>query len=119
MRGFEDALYDLPETVIDVPQVPFSLFSSTLLLSLSLSLTHTLSSLLFPLSTVQAVEMLSKFIARAILDEALPPIFLELTRDDMSSLAVECVNLANGLLNAPHFGPRLSHIWGPGDLCSV
>ena len=63
--------------------------------------------------------MLSKFIARAILDEALPPIFLELSGDEMSALAIECINLSNALLNTPHFGPRLSHIWGPGDLGSV
>jgi programmed cell death protein 4 len=83
--GFQLALDDLPETVIDVPQ---------------------------------AVDMLGKFIARAILDEVLPPIFLE-QAEESSNLAKECLNLANGALKAPNFGPALAHVWGPGDMCSV
>lgn len=83
--GFQCALDDLPETIIDVPQ---------------------------------AVDMLGKFIARAILDEVLPPIFLE-DAEDTSKLAKECLNLANGALKAPNFGPALAHVWGPGDMCSV
>ena len=62
--------------------------------------------------------MLGKFMARAILDEALPPIFLE-QAEDGSKLAKECLNLANGALKAPNFGPALAHVWGPGDMCSV
>mmetsp|Transcript_8227 Transcript_8227/g.10993 ORF Transcript_8227/g.10993 Transcript_8227/m.10993 type:complete len:371 (+) Transcript_8227:79-1191(+) len=66
----------------------------------------------------QAVEILGKFLARAVLDEVLPPIFLQ-QADTKTQLAKECVLLANGSLKAPAFGPRLAHIWGPGDLCSV
>jgi len=83
--GFQTALDDLPETIIDVPQ---------------------------------AVDMLGKFIARATLDEVLPPIFLEQSEDD-SKLAKETLNLASGALKAPGFGPALAHVWGPGDMCSV
>lgn len=83
--GFQYALDDLPETVIDVPQ---------------------------------AVDMLAKFMARAILDEVLPPIFLEQAEDN-SKLAKECLSLASGALKGANFGPVLAHVWGPGDMCSV
>jgi len=84
-EGFQTALNDLPETVIDVPH---------------------------------AVDTLSKFLARAVLDEVIPPIFLEQAEAN-SPQAKESILLAKGLLSTPQFGPRLSHIWGPGDLCSV
>jgi len=83
--GFQMALDDLTETLIDVPN---------------------------------AVDILSKFLARAILDEAIPPITLDHAHTHTPQ-AKEVITLARGLLNTPQFGPRLAHIWGPGDLCSV
>tara|TARA_R110002050_G_scaffold256144_1_gene394952 strand:- start:1613 stop:1837 length:225 start_codon:yes stop_codon:yes gene_type:complete len=62
--------------------------------------------------------MVGKFLARAILDEILAPIFLE-NAETPNKQAVEAVKLARGHIKAPHFGPRLAHVWGPGDLCSV
>mmetsp|Transcript_2360 Transcript_2360/g.6590 ORF Transcript_2360/g.6590 Transcript_2360/m.6590 type:complete len:354 (-) Transcript_2360:25-1086(-) len=70
------------------------------------------------LDVPKGVEIVAKFIARAELDEVLAPKFLTQT-EASNPKAKECLELAKGMLTAPHFGPRLTHIWGPGDLCSV
>jgi len=66
----------------------------------------------------QAVDMVGKFIARSIADDVLPPSFLD-TAICPSKQATDAVMLARGLIEAPHFGPRLAHVWGAGDLRSV
>jgi len=66
----------------------------------------------------QAVDMLSKFLARAIFDEIVAPAFLK-HASVRSPLAETCIGLANGLLNQPYRSERLSHIWGAGDMSSV
>jgi len=65
-----------------------------------------------------AGEMLGKFIARAIVDEIVPPAFLKSCFAE-SSLAIGTVLLAAGLVNDPHRSRKLEHIWGPGALYSV
>jgi len=70
------------------------------------------------LDTPDAVDVLSKFLARAILDEVIPPIFLQNATIN-SSLTRECTGLANVLLNEKNRGKKLEHVWGPGDLHSV
>jgi len=65
-----------------------------------------------------ADEMLGKFIARAIVDEVLPPAFLKTCRAE-SDLAHGAASLAMRLVNDPHRSRKLEHIWGPGDLVSV
>jgi len=65
-----------------------------------------------------ADEMLGKFMARAIVDEIVPPAFLKSCFSD-SKLAKGSVSLAAGLVNDPHRSRKLEHIWGPGDLVSV
>jgi len=70
------------------------------------------------LDNPDAVDMLSKFLARAIFDEIIAPAFLK-NASAKTSLAEQCLVDANGLLNQPFRSERLSHIWGAGDLSSV
>jgi programmed cell death protein 4 len=65
-----------------------------------------------------AVEVLSKFIARAIVDEVVPPRFLKDVQPH-SNNAKESVALASALTTEKHRIDRLAHVWGPGDLSSV
>jgi hypothetical protein len=65
-----------------------------------------------------ADEMLAKFLSRAIVDEVIPPAFLN-TASTKSSLAKETLALAHGFITDPHRSKKLEHIWGPGDFESV
>lgn len=67
-----------------------------------------------------AKDTLAKFLARAIIDEILPPKFLR-TCDKIAKTktAKEAIVLAQGHINQSHGSERLSRIWGPGDLSSV
>jgi len=65
-----------------------------------------------------AADMLGKFIARAILDEIIPPVFVKNAWPE-SDEAKEALALANGLMTDNHRSKKLEHIWGPGDLDSV
>lgn len=84
-EGFQQALYALPDIVLDIPS---------------------------------ASEMLSKFLARALVDEIIPPIFLK-EANAPTQKAKDCLQLAFALANENHGGERLQKIWGPGDLRSV
>lgn len=66
----------------------------------------------------EASDMLGKFIARAIIDEIIPPSFLKSVEAE-TEIIKECTRLANGYINDPHRSKKLEHIWGPGDLESV
>lgn len=66
----------------------------------------------------EAGDMLGKFIARAIMDEIIPPAFLKSVELDTNCVR-NCVASANGHVNDPHRSRKLEHIWGPGDLDSV
>jgi programmed cell death protein 4 len=70
------------------------------------------------LDNPDAVDMLSKFIARAVFDEVIAPVFLK-NAVSASPLAEQCLVDAKGLLNQPFRSERLAHIWGAGDLSSV
>jgi len=70
------------------------------------------------LDTPDAVDVLSKFLARAIIDEIVAPAFLK-TAIAKSPRAEECLGLANAQTNQPFRSERLAHIWGAGDLSSV
>jgi len=65
------------------------------------------------------LEYLSCFIARAIVDEALPPIFLARVNLLPSDMGSQVVKQAGVLLHEKHAAARLSHVWGPGDGRSV
>jgi len=68
------------------------------------------------LDVPDAVDVLGKFIARAVFDEILPPVFLKEAKvnNDKASMAL---SLAYELYEKDR--KRLTHIWGPGDLSSV
>jgi len=66
----------------------------------------------------QGVDMLGKFLARAVLDEVVSPSFVR-TCNLAHIPAEECVNIANSLINQKHRIHRISHIWGPGDMASI
>jgi len=68
------------------------------------------------LDVPDAVDVLGKFIARAVFDEILPPVFLKEAKctNDKASMAL---SLAHELYEKDR--KRLAHIWGPGDLSSV
>jgi len=69
-----------------------------------------------------APDLLAKFLARAVVDEIIPPAFLTHAAkapQPASAKARNAINLANGLINEHHRGERLAHVWGPGDLKSV
>jgi len=65
-----------------------------------------------------AGEMIGKFLARAIVDEIIPPAFLKNAFAE-STFSKEAIALANGLITDHHRSKKLEHIWGPGDLESV
>jgi len=70
------------------------------------------------LDVPSAADMTGKFLARAIIDEIVPPSFLK-TAFAESPLAKEAVDMAHGLTTDHHRSKKLAHIWGPGDLESV
>jgi len=70
------------------------------------------------LDSPDAVEVLSKFIARAVVDEVIPPRFLKDVQAH-SNNAKEAIALASALTTEKHRIDRLAHVWGPGDLGSV
>lgn len=53
------------------------------------------------------------FLARAVVDEVLPPAFL--SNRNNSHPGDEVVEKAVGLLSKEHCTARLEHVWGPGD----
>jgi hypothetical protein len=67
-----------------------------------------------------ASDTLAKYLARAIIDEILPPKFLRTCEKiAKNKTAKETIVLAQGHINQSHGSERLSRIWGPGDLSSV
>jgi len=72
----------------------------------------------FVLDTPDAVDVLSKFLARAIVDEVVAPAFLRTAKAE-SARAQEAIALATGLVTEKHKLDRLAHVWGPGDFHSV
>jgi len=72
------------------------------------------------LDVPDAIEIVAKFIARAIVDEVVPPIFLKNAKSKVTNAkAEEAITIATALSTENHGGERLAHIWGPGDLRSV
>jgi len=65
-----------------------------------------------------APNLLAKFLARAVADEIIPPIFLN-EANIASPQARQTVDLANAMATEHHAGKRLEYIWGPGNLRSV
>jgi len=67
-----------------------------------------------------AKDTLAKFLARAIIDEVLPPKFLrtceKIAKSDASK---EVIKSAGALVSYDHGSERLERIWGPGDMSSV
>jgi programmed cell death protein 4 len=68
------------------------------------------------LDVPDAPEVLGKFIARAIFDEVLPPVFLQQAKAN-NSKAKGSLSLAQELYDKDR--KILNHIWGGGDLSSV
>jgi len=60
-----------------------------------------------------AKTILSTFLARAVVDEVLPPSFLADTV--VCNLGGEVVDQAKLMLSRDHGGAKLEHSWGPGD----
>jgi len=72
------------------------------------------------LDVPDATEVVAKFIARAIVDDVVPPVFLKNAKSKASNAkAEEAITIATALSTENHGGERLAHIWGPGDLRSV
>jgi programmed cell death protein 4 len=61
--------------------------------------------------------MIACFLARAVVDEVLPPAFLSNENNNRPGCLV--IEKAIGLLNREHSTARLERIWGPGDGRSV
>ena len=57
--------------------------------------------------------MVGSVLARAVVDEVLPPAFL--SNRNNSHPGDEVVEKAVGLLSREHCTARLEHVWGPGD----
>lgn len=70
------------------------------------------------LDTPDASDVLAKFLARAIIDEIVPPAFLN-NAVSSTKVADDCLAAANVLVNQPFRSERLAHVWGAGDLSSV
>lgn len=60
-----------------------------------------------------AKTLLSTFLARAVIDEVLPPSFL--SDAVVCTIGGEVVEHAKMLLSRDHAGAKLERIWGPGD----
>jgi len=65
-----------------------------------------------------AADLVSKFLARAIVDEIVAPAFLK-NAQIQSKLAQEAIAMTNALVTEKYRLERLAHVWGPGDLNSV
>lgn len=61
----------------------------------------------------QAKQFLAQFLARAVVDEILPPSFLMDTTVEV--YGGEIVEKAKMLLSRKHGVARLERVWGPGD----
>jgi len=70
------------------------------------------------LDSPDAVDTLSKFLSRAVMDEIVPPKFLSEARSS-GKRADEVLALAVALTTERFRGERLAHVWGPGGLSSV
>lgn len=57
--------------------------------------------------------MVSTFLARAVMDEALPPSFL--SDAVVCNLGGEIIDVAKRMLSRDHGGAKLESCWGPGD----
>eukprot|EP01103_Thecamoeba_quadrilineata_P007391 TRINITY_DN17275_c0_g1_i1.p1 TRINITY_DN17275_c0_g1~~TRINITY_DN17275_c0_g1_i1.p1 ORF type:complete len:320 (+),score=93.91 TRINITY_DN17275_c0_g1_i1:82-1041(+) len=67
-----------------------------------------------------AKDTLAKFLARAIIDEVLPPKFLRTCEKIAATrTAKEAIVSARALVTEDHGSERLARIWGPGDMSSV
>eukprot|EP01097_Dermamoeba_algensis_P010864 TRINITY_DN81_c0_g1_i4.p1 TRINITY_DN81_c0_g1~~TRINITY_DN81_c0_g1_i4.p1 ORF type:complete len:353 (-),score=85.31 TRINITY_DN81_c0_g1_i4:836-1894(-) len=71
------------------------------------------------LDTPDAEQVLSIFLARAIVDDAVPPAFLNREETTFGLRARQVQELASGMLKGKHVAQRLLHGWGPGDGKSV
>jgi programmed cell death protein 4 len=60
-----------------------------------------------------AKNMLASFLARAVVDEVLPPSFL--SDSVICNLGGEIIDHSRLLLSRDHGGAKLEKIWGPGD----
>jgi len=58
-----------------------------------------------------AVDLVAKFLARAVADDCLEPCFLT-QRDGLPALAVQVITKASKLMNGPHGMARLDNVWG-------
>jgi len=70
------------------------------------------------LDNPDGVDTLSKFLARAVVDEIVAPAFFKHAVAETDK-AKEVISLANGMITERHRIDRLAHVWGPGDLRSV
>lgn len=61
----------------------------------------------------RARPMLSAFVARAVVDEILPPVFL--ADPVIKRVGGDIVEQAQRLLSINHAIPRIERVWGPGD----
>ena len=61
----------------------------------------------------QCRDMLSTYLARCVVDEVLPPSFLN--DAVVKNLGGEIVEYSKRLLSRDHAGAKLERIWGPGD----
>lgn len=61
----------------------------------------------------RAPAMLASFVARAVIDEVLPPSFLK--DNVVCNLGGEIIEHAKLMLSRDHSGAKLEKIWGPGD----
>lgn len=61
----------------------------------------------------QAGNIIAAFVARAVIDEVLPPSFL--SDHVVRNLGGEIIEHAKLLLSRDHIGAKLERIWGPGD----
>jgi len=61
----------------------------------------------------QARSIIATFVARAVVDEVLPPSFL--TDSVVCNLGGDIIEQAKLMLSRDHGGAKLERIWGPGD----
>jgi programmed cell death protein 4 len=61
----------------------------------------------------KAKEMLSTFLARAVVDEVIPPSFI--ADGVVCNLGGEIVDHTKRMLSRDHAGAKLERVWGPGD----
>lgn len=111
--GFEILLNSLEDLSIDIPDAKVTKCSLFIYIHHKVVFHHTVVSYSKIPHYVYSKCMVGSFLARAIVDEVIPPAFI--SNRNNSHPGDEVVEKAVSLLSREHCTARLEKLWGPGD----